>query len=103
MKLIIKVLLCLLLMAHINFSSIDATYAAAANENAEGQVTKHEPNTRISDLKDMPKRKSGVWLWALLGVLVVAVGAAALASGSDSGGGGSDESGVDTGSVGGSW
>ena len=103
MKIIIKVLLCLLLMVQINLSSIDATYTAAANASAEGQVTKHEPNTRISDLKDMPKRKSGVWLWALLGVLVVAVGAAALASGSDSGGGGSDEGGVNTGSVGGSW
>jgi hypothetical protein len=103
MKMIIKVFLCLLLMLHINFSYIDTTCAAATNTNAEGQITEHAPNTRISNLKDMPKGKSGAWLWALLGVLVVAVGAAALASGSDSGGGGSDEGGVDTGSVGGSW
>jgi len=103
MKMIIKVFLCLLLMLHINFSYIDTTGAAVTNTNAEGQITEHEPNTRISNLKDMPKDKSGVWLWALLGVLVVAVGVAALASGSDSGGGGSDEGGVDTGSVGGSW
>ena len=103
MAMIIKVLLCLLLIAHINLSFVETTCAAEPNTNAEGQVTAHEPAIRFTNLKDMPKGKNGVWLWVLLGVLVVAVGAAALASGSDSGGGGSNEGGVDTGSVGGSW
>ena len=103
MKVIIKVVLCLLLMAHINLSYTETTSAAAINKNAGGQVTEHEPNTRISDLKDMPQKKSGVWLWVLLGILVAAAGVAALAGGGDSGGGGSEEAAVDTGSVGGSW
>lgn len=103
MKMIMKVFFCLLLMAHINLYYNDTTCAAATNTSGEGQVTEHEPNTRISNLKDMPKEKSGVWLWVLLGVLVVAGGVAALAGGSDSEGGGSNEGAVDTGSVGGSW
>ena len=99
MTLFMRSVLCLAVIFYFNAATVDFT--AAANNKMENQVTSHEPKTRISDLKDLPKEKGGKWLWALLGVVAVAGGVAAAASGGSSGGGG--DGGDNTGSVGGSW
>ena len=100
MTLFMRSLLCLAVFLFFNTATVD--FAVATNSNIDGQITTHEPKTRISDLKDLPKGKGGNWLWAILGVIAVAGGAAAMAGG-DGGGGGDDGGGANTGSVGGSW
>ena len=95
-------LLCLAVIFYFNAATADV--AVAASSDLDNQITTHEPKTRISDLKDLPKGKGGNWLWAILGALAVAGGVAAMAGGGDGGGGGDDGGGGGTtGSVGGSW
>lgn len=101
MALFIRSVLCLAVIFY--FNAVTADFAVAANNNLEDRVTTHEPKTRVSTLKDLPKEKGGKWLWALLGVAAVAGGVAAAAGGGSSGGGGDDDGGDSTGSVGGSW
>ena len=95
--------LCLAVIFYVNGATI-IDLAFAANSNLDSQITTHEPKTRISDLKELPKGKGGNWLWALLGVVVVG-GVAAIAGGGGDDGGGDDgdSGGNNTGSVGGSW
>ena len=99
MALFMRSLLCLSVIFYFLAATVD--FAVAANNNLENQVTNHEPKTRVSDLKDLPKGKGGNWLWALLGVVAVAGGVAAMAGGGGDSGGG--DGGDTTGSVGGSW
>ena len=96
MPLFMRSLLCLAVFLFFNTATVD--FAVATNSNIDGQITTHEPKTRISDLNDLPKGTGGNWLWAILGVVAVAGGVAAMA-----GGGGDDVSYDNTGSVGGSW
>jgi len=104
MTLLLRSVLCLIVIFYVNFYTINTDYAGAAEINPESQITEHEPKARISNLKDLPKGKGGNWLWAILGVVAVAGGVAAMAGGGGGGGGGSgDSDDANTGSVGGSW
>jgi len=102
MKLIIRSILCLAVISYFNFQYIKTDLASAADNNMESHVTEHDPKARISNLKDLPEGKGGSWLWAILGVVVVAGSAVALAGGGGGGGGGGSDD-DNTGSVGGSW
>ncbi len=100
MKLLVRLILCVTVIMHVSYAS-NGHLASAADTVSDDRITQHEPKTRISDLKDLPKAGGGSWLWGILGVLIIAGGAAALAGG---GGGGDDDDDDDnTGSVGGSW
>ena len=99
MTLLTRSILCLAVISYFNFQVIITDYASAADNNLESQITEHEPKARISNLKELPEGKGGNWLWALLGVAVIAGGAVAIGGGG--GGGGDDDD--NTGSVGGSW
>lgn len=99
MALFMRSILCLAVIFYFNTPIVG--FAVAANDNLENRVTNHEPKTRVSDLKDLPEGKSGNWLWALLGVVAVVGGVAAMAGGGGDGGG--SGGGDNTGSVGGSW
>jgi hypothetical protein len=90
-----------MVISYVNFYTINIDYAVADEINQESQVTEHEPKARISDLKDLPKGKSGNWLWAILVSVAIAGGVAAMAGGGGGGGGGGGDD--NTGSVGGSW
>jgi len=92
-----------LLMIMLNCTTVIAS--SVTNDQNE-KITVHEPKSRTSATKDFPGKGGNTWLWVLLGVAVVAGGAAALAgSGSDSGGSGgsSDSPTAETGSISGSW
>lgn len=102
MTLLIRSILCLAVISYFNFQVLKTDFAAAADNNLESQVTKHEPKARISNLKDMPKGKGVNWLWAVLGVAVIAGGAVAIGGGGGGGGGGGSDD-DNTGSVSGSW
>lgn len=99
MTLLLRSILCLMVISYVNFYTINIDYAVAAEINQESQVTEHEPKVRTSNLKDLPKGKGGNWLWAMLGVVAIAGGVAAIIGGGDSG----DTDDANTGSVGGSW
>jgi hypothetical protein len=87
---------------HVSHYTFSGHQAFAKDSIPDERITRHEPKTRVSDLKDLPKTGGGGWLWGILGVVIIAGGAAALAGG---GGGGDDDDDDDdnTGSVGGSW
>ena len=80
MTLLLRSILCLMVISYVNFYTINIDYAVAAEINQESQVTEHEPKVRISNLKDLPKGKGGNWLWAILGVVAIAGGVAAMVS-----------------------
>ncbi len=102
MSMLIRLLLFLALISYFHFTFIPTELAAAASD-AEGQITEHEPKTRLSNVNDLPKGTSGGWLWAILGVVVVGGAAAALGGGGGGGSGGDDDDDDNTGSVGASW
>ena len=102
MKLLLRLVLCVTVIIQVSSYTSGGHWALAADTIPDDRITRHEPQSRISELKDLPKAGGGSWLWGILGVVIIAGGAAALAGGGGGGDGGDDDD-DSTGSVGGSW
>jgi hypothetical protein len=89
MKFLLKLFIILLI---ISFGTVNCPNLSIAQEESSEntKVTEHKPEGVVSTEKK--PRKSKGWLWAIVGILAVVGGVAALGGGGGGGGGGSDSS-----------
>ena len=85
----------------ISFGTVNCPNLSIAQEDSaeNTKITVHKPEGVIL-IDEKPDKRKG-WLWAIIGVLAVAGGVAALSGGSS--GGGDDDPTQPTGSYTGSW
>lgn len=89
MRILKKTVTVIVLLLMVNFFLLKLDIALADQLPAtKAKITEHEPKGRTTIEIGSPKKSSGKWLWALVGV--AAVGGVAAAAGGGGGGGSSD-------------